>query len=116
MNHNTARALKEHSRGKFPQGRQNCEGLKEPIMTEEIVKRVTYRYGDRVDREAFALQPELYCPSCGGKGLWEDTCDDYYQGCGYWCLACSSVSHLDSRPAKDDWDKARIEALRKAVG
>lgn len=59
--------------------------------------------------------PEMFCPGCGNKGLWDDQMDDYYQGSGYWCLKCNSISHIGTMEIKEPFWVARLEHLKVKV-
>ncbi len=37
--------------------------------------------------------PDRFCTHCGAKGIYEDDCNDYYVGCGWFCFHCN-----DQRP------------------
>lgn len=59
----------------------------------------------------FEKQTLVYCPGCGSKEfIHMDNMDDYYVGCGYWCLKCSSIFHFDLRNMNKE-EKQRMETV-----
>jgi len=53
-----------------------------------------------------------YCPSCGAREMWEDSCDDYYVGVTFYCAKCGDCHHILSA-----WvDKTTITNLRAYCG
>lgn len=60
---------------------------KSPIkMTIEL----KCRHSDHV-RKTGVESTEYYCMNCGKQSVWEDDCDDYYQGTGLHCVSCNST-------------------------
>jgi predicted RNA-binding Zn-ribbon protein involved in translation (DUF1610 family) len=62
----------------------------------------------------FTERPEAYCPACGRQSIWQDSSDDLYYGCTFFCLACGAEGPM--------WDVARprtpchtVVRLRKEV-
>jgi DNA-directed RNA polymerase subunit RPC12/RpoP len=54
-------------------------------MSERITL-VVNQHGSKTTFE----KTDYYCMNCGKQQVWEDDCDDYYQGTGMHCTACFS--------------------------
>jgi hypothetical protein len=90
-------------------------------MTEILVEfQVEQSPGNRQRRkETFTKEP-LHCPACGKQSVWSDSCDDYYVGCGYFCLECRSMFYLPGSVCsvddlKSEFQKAKLDALTKML-
>lgn len=90
------------------------------MKDEEIKVRVEWPSTSQPGRtlvETWRFDPDIHCFNCGSKGLWEDTCDDYYAGPGYWCLKCSSIchGHASQVTEKDAFQFEHLNALKRSV-
>lgn len=59
-----------------------------------------------------------FCPGCGTKAVWHETCDgDYYVGEDYLCRHCGALFTMQySGPVPKNWQTQQsLEAIRAAV-
>ena len=67
--------------------------------------------------ETWQRQPELHCPACGEKEVWEDQGGgDYHVGAQLLCSACEASFHipLGWAPTRSAEDAQRLAVIRSA--
>ena len=77
---------------------------------------VTVDYGTHEYTNTWEYGGDLYCPMCGGKGVWVARDGDYYVGSQHLCLACCHGFYLPDSPypATDKYDLQRVRQLRES--
>jgi len=53
----------------------------------EVIRLKLY---ENQDRTFPFVKTEYFCMFCGKQSVWEDDCDDFYQGTGLFCTSCLS--------------------------
>lgn len=57
---------------------------------EEEKKRIKRSFLAGHEKIVVFTKTDYFCMNCGKKEVWDDDCDDFYQGTNFVCFACGS--------------------------
>lgn len=79
-------------------------------MSEDQITLVVNEHGSKTT----FTKTEYFCLNCGKQSVWEDDCDDYYQGTAMHCIDCKSKWQNPSGIQDSENAEKLLEAIKPA--